>query len=104
MEPVFMILGQSVGTAAALAIDGQQTVQDVPYARLKELLLEQGPESRVGKRCQGGAFLSYAAVVRIGAVHCAGFLFMVNEKPETSGFSLVFIRPAGGSPAGEIFC
>jgi hypothetical protein len=61
-------------------------------------------KSRVGKRCQGGAFLSYAAVVRIGAVHCAGFLFMVNEKPETSGFSLVFIRPAGGSPAGEIFC
>jgi hypothetical protein len=48
MEPVFMILGQSVGTAAALAIDGQQTVQDVPYARLKELLLEQGPATMKG--------------------------------------------------------
>jgi hypothetical protein len=42
MEPVFMILGQSAGTAAALAIDGQQAVQDVPYAKLRELLLKQG--------------------------------------------------------------
>jgi hypothetical protein len=42
MEPVFMILGQSAGTAAALAIDSQQTVQDVPYARLRERLLADG--------------------------------------------------------------
>ncbi len=31
MEPVFMILGQSAATAAVLAIDGDTTVQDVPY-------------------------------------------------------------------------
>jgi hypothetical protein len=42
MEPVFMILGQSAGTAAALAIDEKQAVQDVPHAKLKELLLKQG--------------------------------------------------------------
>jgi hypothetical protein len=42
MEPVFMILGQSAGAAAALAIDGNQAVQDVPYAKLKELLVKQG--------------------------------------------------------------
>jgi hypothetical protein len=42
MEPVFMILGQSAGTAAALAIDEKQAVQDIPYAKLKELLLMQG--------------------------------------------------------------
>jgi hypothetical protein len=41
MEPVFMILGQSAGTAAALAIDADQAVQDVPYAKLRELLLKQ---------------------------------------------------------------
>jgi hypothetical protein len=41
-------------------------------------------------------------VVRVGAFYCVGFLLIVNEKPETSGFSL-FIRPAGGSPAGEFF-
>jgi hypothetical protein len=39
MEPVFMILGQSAATAAVLALDARQAVQDVPYARLRERLL-----------------------------------------------------------------
>lgn len=39
MEPVFMVLGQSAATAAAMAIDGKQNVQDVPYAALRERLL-----------------------------------------------------------------
>jgi hypothetical protein len=42
MEPVFMILGQSAATAAALAIDAQIAVQDVPYAKLRERLLKDG--------------------------------------------------------------
>ena len=42
MEPVFMILGQSVGTAACLAIDEKCTVQQVPYAKLKEQLVKDG--------------------------------------------------------------
>lgn len=42
MEPVFMILGQSAGAAAALAIDGNVPVQDVDYARLRKILLEEG--------------------------------------------------------------
>jgi FAD dependent oxidoreductase len=40
MEPVFMILGQSAATAAALAIDDKSAVQDVPYAKLRERLLK----------------------------------------------------------------
>jgi hypothetical protein len=39
MEPVFMILGQSAGTAASLAIDAKVAVQAVPYKKLKERLL-----------------------------------------------------------------
>jgi len=39
---VFMILGQSAATAAALAIDGGTSVQDVPYDRLRERLLADG--------------------------------------------------------------
>jgi hypothetical protein len=39
MEPVYMILGQSAGTAAAMAIDKNLAVQDVPYAPLRERLL-----------------------------------------------------------------
>ena len=42
MEPVFMVLGQSAATAAALAIDAGVAVQDVPYARLRERLLKDG--------------------------------------------------------------
>ena len=39
MEPVFMILGQSSGTAAAMAIDAKSSVQKVDYARLRERLI-----------------------------------------------------------------
>jgi hypothetical protein len=42
MEPVFMILGQSAATAAVMAIDAGQDVQDVPYAKLRERLLADG--------------------------------------------------------------
>ncbi len=40
MEPVFMILGQSAATAAAIAIDSSLAVQDVPYAKLREQLMK----------------------------------------------------------------
>ncbi|TWT65983.1 FAD-dependent oxidoreductase [Allorhodopirellula solitaria] len=39
MEPVFMILGQSAGVAASMAIDAKATVQDVQYDKLREQLL-----------------------------------------------------------------
>ncbi len=42
MEPVFMILGQGAATAAALAIDGKMTVQDVSCPQLRKRLLADG--------------------------------------------------------------
>jgi hypothetical protein len=42
MEPVFMILGQSAATAAVFAIDGNLSVQQVPYVKLREQLLKDG--------------------------------------------------------------
>ena len=39
MEPVFMVLGQSAGTAACIAIDERTSVQGVPYALLRARLL-----------------------------------------------------------------
>lgn len=42
MEPVFMILGQSAGTAAAFAIDDNVPVQEVNYDKLRSRLLEDG--------------------------------------------------------------
>jgi hypothetical protein len=40
MEPVFMILGQSAGAAACVAIDENTTVQKVPYEKLKAVLIK----------------------------------------------------------------
>jgi hypothetical protein len=42
MEPVFMVLGQSAGTAAVLAIDGHCPVQEVEYPKLRSRLLADG--------------------------------------------------------------
>src|SRR6218665_3252152 len=42
MEPVFMILAQSAATAAVMAIDDKTSVQDVPYAKLRERLIKDG--------------------------------------------------------------
>jgi hypothetical protein len=42
MEPVFMILGQSVATAVSLAIDAGIPVQEVLYERLRARLLQDG--------------------------------------------------------------
>lgn len=39
MEPVFMLLGQSAATAAAVAIDNSVPVQKVSYAKLRDQLL-----------------------------------------------------------------
>lgn len=39
MEPVFMVLGQSAATAASIAIDNDQPVQEVPYDQLQAQLL-----------------------------------------------------------------
>jgi hypothetical protein len=40
MEPVFMVLGQSSGTAACLAIDAKSSVQAIPYNTLRTRLLK----------------------------------------------------------------
>jgi hypothetical protein len=42
MEPVFMILGQSAATAAAIALERNVSVQDVPYERLQQRLVDDG--------------------------------------------------------------
>lgn len=42
MEPVFMILAQSAATAASMAIDNNNAVQNVDYPKLREKLLADG--------------------------------------------------------------
>ncbi len=42
MEPVFMILGQSAATVAALYLQGDNAVQEIPYAQIRQILIEDG--------------------------------------------------------------
>ncbi len=42
MEPVYMVLGQAAGAAAALALDDDLAVQDLPYPRLSHVLAAAG--------------------------------------------------------------
>ncbi len=62
MEPVFMILGQSAATAAALAIDSDSAVQDVPYARLRDRLELDGQVLELPKGSQPHVDLAKASL------------------------------------------
>jgi hypothetical protein len=42
MEPVFMMLGQSSGIAAAIAVKDKEHVQDISYTELEKKLLSSG--------------------------------------------------------------
>ncbi len=55
MEPVFMILGQSAGTAAALAINEGLAVQDLPYEKLKARLVKDGQRLHIPAKPFGGS-------------------------------------------------
>jgi hypothetical protein len=42
MEPVFMILGQSAGTVASMAIEKRKGIHDLDYKEIKDKLEEYG--------------------------------------------------------------
>jgi hypothetical protein len=42
MEPVFMILGQSAGTVAAMAVEGEKDIHDLKYEEIRKKLVTEG--------------------------------------------------------------
>jgi hypothetical protein len=42
MEPVYMALGQAAGAAAALALEKDRAVQEVPFPQLHDVLSRAG--------------------------------------------------------------
>jgi hypothetical protein len=42
MEPVFMILGQSAGTVASLALKNRKNIHDLTYDEIKKQLIRDG--------------------------------------------------------------
>jgi hypothetical protein len=77
MEPVFMVLGQSAATAAAMAIDGRVDVQSVDYAALRKRLLADGQilerpagiavRGKLDARTLGGIVIDDDQAVRTGS-------------------------------------
>jgi hypothetical protein len=57
MEPVFMLLGQSAATAAALAIDTKTDVQRLDYTLLRERLIADGQRISVQDKLKPISFL-----------------------------------------------
>ncbi|MEX2370322.1 MAG: FAD-dependent oxidoreductase [Bacteroidales bacterium] len=50
MEPVFMILGQSAGVMAALALDKEQAIQELNYSEIRSLLINAGQILSIDER------------------------------------------------------
>lgn len=50
MEPVYMVLGQTAGTAASLAIDLGNNVHAVPYETLRDQLIKDGQTLEIAKQ------------------------------------------------------
>lgn len=75
MEPVFMVLGQSAATAAVMAIQDDLAVQDVPYAKLRAKLLEDGQVLEYGGAATGAS---------LGGEKLSGIV-VDDEKGKTTG-------------------
>jgi FAD dependent oxidoreductase len=79
MEPVFMVMGQSAATAAALAIDDRLPLQSLDYQKLKTRLLSDGQvldfESAPAPARKAGADIAKlpGTVVDDAQAECTGF-------------------------------
>jgi hypothetical protein len=91
MEPVFMVLGQSAATAAALAIDGGSDVQSIDPAKLKARLEADGqvldfdsppiePAVKVTKQSLGGIVVDDvdAEIVGFGAISTSARKYVMS--------------------------
>lgn len=84
MEPVFMILGQSAATAAMMCLESQSQlpVQDLPYDRLRERLLEDGQVLEIATQIQSGATQLEGIVVDdFAAIRSRGWRMSHSVQP-----------------------
>ncbi len=87
MEPVFMILGQSAATAAGIAMERQQAVQEVSYGALRERLLNDGQVLEYVSRTPSAQSVDVKSLIGVvvddGDAELEG-----NWTPSTSGSSV----------------
>lgn len=121
MEPVFMILGQSAATAAALAIDDRVPVQKLDYAKLRARLLADrqildwtnAPTARAAKAPVGkleGIVCDDADAVRKGdwtestsLAFRAGHGYVHDNNQNKGGCALIFTPLIATAGEYEVF-
>lgn len=101
MEPVFMVLGQSAGVAASMAIDAKSSVQEIdvnklrkilrtdPYldGTLPEVMVDEGDIDKIVRT--GGWRKSY------GASYKTSYMYAPNAAKNTTFTFLPIIKKAG---------
>jgi hypothetical protein len=80
MEPVFMMLGQAAGTAAALAVDGNVAVQAVAYPALRERLLADRAILEHGAPATAAAATPKSTSATVDAAFAADVKLLVEKK------------------------
>lgn len=92
MEPSFMILAQSAGTAAVMAADAGIPVQAVPYPELRQALLEDG---QILEFEESGWIARYAGYLVEHGVLDSADLFQERERQvEAVKLAPLFVKAA----------
>jgi len=94
MEPVFMITSQAAATAAVLALDAATPIQDVPYARLRNLLLADAVRltpTGIGQQAGTPVRGTWVTNVASDALHSKETVRATVERCKKSGLNTIYV-------------
>ncbi len=91
MEPVYMVLGQSAGTAAVMALESNIGVQDLSYENLKAQLLKDGQVLSLERKITADVIVyggtSSAVIAAVQAAQMGKTVVMVSPDVHLGGLS-----------------
>jgi hypothetical protein len=91
MEPVYMVLGQTAGTAAVMALDRKMDVQDLGYDQLKTQLLKDGQVLSLDRKITADIVIyggtSSAITAAVQAVKMGKLVVVVSPDVHLGGLS-----------------
>ena len=91
MEPVYMVLGQSAGTAAVMALQSNINVQDLSYESLKAQLLKDGQVLSLERKISADIVVyggtSSAVIAAVQAAQMGKSVVMVSPDLHLGGLS-----------------
>lgn len=91
MEPVYMALGQTAGTAAVMSLESKIDVQDLSYESLKAQLLKDGQVLSLERRITADIVVyggtSSAVIAAVQAAHMGKSVVLVSPDLHLGGLS-----------------